>query len=119
MEICSQSALDGLPNPVESRAKRRPRGRKTPRHGCASLVTIVLSNQHGVILGLPLTAGLVAENGTYFDNAVPEPPAQMLHKPEETGYFFKKSQCAQSVLMTGPPKKTHVTKLSVVKRKGP
>lgn len=46
-----------------------------------------LSNQHGIILGLSLTMGLVAESGTYFGNAVPEALAPLLQNSVAVGGF--------------------------------
>lgn len=52
------------------------------------LVTInKLSNQHGIILGLSLAVGLVAESGSYFGDAVPTALSPMLQNSVAVGGF--------------------------------
>ncbi|MBG0777461.1 MAG: hypothetical protein H0S85_13635 [Desulfovibrionaceae bacterium] len=57
-------------------------------HAGIGLVTInPLSNQHGIILGLSLTVGLVAESGTFFPGVVPAALAPMLQNSVAVGGF--------------------------------
>jgi xanthine/uracil permease len=46
-----------------------------------------LSNQHGLILGLSLTVGLVAESGTYFPGIIPDSFAPMFQNSVAMGGF--------------------------------
>lgn len=57
-------------------------------HAGIRLVTMArLSNQHGIILGLSLTVGLVAEGGTYFPGVVSDSMAPMLQNSVAMGGF--------------------------------
>jgi len=57
-------------------------------HSGIGLVTINrLDNQHGIILGLSLTVGLIAESGTYFPGVVPDTLAPVLQNSVAIGGF--------------------------------
>lgn len=57
-------------------------------HAGVGLVTMThLSNQHGLILGLSLTVGLIAESGTYFPGIIPESFAPMFKNSVAIGGF--------------------------------
>ena len=57
-------------------------------HAGIGLVTMNrLGNQHGIILGLSLTAGLVAQSGSYFPGLVPEALAPLLGNSVAVGGF--------------------------------
>jgi NCS2 family nucleobase:cation symporter-2/xanthine permease XanP len=57
-------------------------------HAGIGLVTVNrFDNQHGIILGLSLTIGLVAESGTYFPGVVPDTLAPVLQNSVAIGGF--------------------------------
>ncbi|NLV24974.1 MAG: hypothetical protein GXY54_09365 [Deltaproteobacteria bacterium] len=57
-------------------------------HAGIGLVTMNrFDNQHGLILGLSLTVGLVAESGTYFPGVVPDTLAPVLQNSVAIGGF--------------------------------
>ncbi|MFH1913850.1 MAG: solute carrier family 23 protein [Pseudomonadota bacterium] len=57
-------------------------------HAGVGLVTMThLSNQHGLILGLSLTVGLIAESGTYFPGIIPESFSPMFQNSVAMGGF--------------------------------
>jgi NCS2 family nucleobase:cation symporter-2/xanthine permease XanP len=57
-------------------------------HAGIGLVTMNrLGNQHGIILGLALTVGLVAESGSYFPGVVPASLAPLLENSVAVGGF--------------------------------
>ncbi|WP_027368987.1 uracil-xanthine permease family protein [Desulfocurvibacter africanus] len=57
-------------------------------HAGIGLLTInKLSNQHGLILGLSLSVGIVAESGSYFGNIMPEALAPIMGNSVALGGF--------------------------------
>ncbi|XPV76630.1 MAG: uracil-xanthine permease family protein [Desulfovibrio sp.] len=75
-------------------------------HAGIGLVTMsTLSNQHGLILGLSLTVGLIAESGTYFPNVVPAELSPLLQNSVAIGGF---TAFFLSTLAYLAPKKTIV-----------
>lgn len=57
-------------------------------HAGIGLVTMTkLGNQHGIIIGLSLTVGLVAESGSFFPKVVPESLSPLLQNSVAMGGF--------------------------------
>ncbi len=57
-------------------------------HAGIGLVTMTkLGNQHGIIIGLSLTVGLVAESGSFFPTVVPESMSPLLQNSVAMGGF--------------------------------
>ena len=69
-------------------------------HAGFGLITMnKLSNQHGIIVGLSLAVGLVAESGTYFPGVVPASLAPMLQNSVAVGGFTAFSLSALAYIM--------------------